>query len=880
MANNIDSVKKIQKEIDSIISQMKTAQTRLIDISKLARNTADSFSRIKIPDDVNNTLRESRDNTEQLNAVIKEQNSLERLLISTMAKLTLQEESTARAVEKHRIERNILRKEQRNQLKSVSELATSYERLNAQMNLQIREYQDLSVKQRQGIKLTDNQIKRYNQLGKSISDSQKILKDTDAEVGRFQRNVGNYAGSYDGLSNSIAQLTREAPAFAASMQTGFLALSNNIPILADEISRLNIKNKELAANGEPTKNVFKSLGAAIFSFQTLLSAGVLIITLYGDKIVEFIQKASSGGDKVRDLAKQQQILNETYKEAAKTASSEIAQLQLLIAFAGDKTKSDESRKKAVDKLIKSSGGLIKEQDRLNILNGEALEIENKLVKAILNKAVVQQLQTKISEDLNKLLDTQISLDKATEERTRTLTSEEIRNAKAKGELSKIEGSVIINRRKAGQLDEYIIELNKKKNIQQENVNNLIKSALKLIDDYTLGLDDNTKKIEKRNKAISLAIELEKERETNLKVAEETIKSLLDLYKDDSSFELPEIDQQSIEEFQQKLSEALLVDLKIKISQDTVREGLNDLANTIEEFTGVSGDKFLDFFDKITEKGEKSFEDLADIAASSFSLASDVSNSFFQGKIDKYKEDIEANNEYYANLLENEELTEEERKRLKDDRAAEEKRLKKLQDKEKAKQFQINKAFRIGEIIADTAQAIVKTGATLGYPAAIPFQIQAGVLGAAQLAIVAAQPVPKFAEGGVMDHDGYMMINDHHSGRLEVVERGNELLMTSKKNAIVEGKKGDVIHKDAKKYFDGVTDKDLISNLQYHTVMASIKSNERLVNVIENKRVKEANKFNSDQIVKAIKGQKTKVNINQSINIGEDLDFLSRLNNTL
>ena len=677
MANNIDSVKKIQKEIDSIISQMKTAQTRLIDISKLARNTADSFSRIKIPDDVNNTLNKSRDNTDQLNALIKEQNRLEVNLISTIAKKQLAQEGTARALAKENEELKILRKEQRNQLKSVSELATSYERLNAQMNLQIREYQDLSVKQRQGIKLTDDQIKRYNQLGKSISDSQKILKETDAEVGRFQRNVGNYAGSYDGLSNSIAQLTREAPAFAVSMQTGFLALSNNIPILADEISRLNVKNKELAANGEPTKNVFKSLGAAIFSFQTLLSAGVLIITLYGDKIVDFISKAADGGDKIRNLAEQQNILNDSYKEAAKTASQEISQLQLLIAYAADKTKSDESRKKAVDKLIDSSGGLIKEQDRLNILNGQALEIENKLVKAILNKAVVQQLQTKIAEDLNKLLDTQIQLSKTQEERSRTLTIEELKSAKAKGELSNAEGDLTINKRKAGQLDEYLIELNKTKEQQQQNVNNLIKSALKLTDDYSLSLDNNTKSSTSNNKELrDKALYLEQLAE-KMRGSEKEVRNLSKGFDTlDGSLE---IDQESIDNFQRKLSEQLLLDLRYEIATDTVKEGLNELAGTIEEFTGVSGDKFLNFFDKITTVGSKSFEDLADVASSSFSLASDVSNSFFESKIEKYQQDIEANNEYYANLLENEELTEEERKRLEDDRAAEELRLKKLQD---------------------------------------------------------------------------------------------------------------------------------------------------------------------------------------------------------
>ena len=53
------------------------------------------------------------------------------------------------------------------------------------------------------------------------------------------------------------------------------------------------------------------------------------------------------------------------------------------------------------------------------------------------------------------------------------------------------------------------------------------------------------------------------------------------------------------------------------------------------------------------------------------------------------------------------------------------------------------------IAVDTATSIIKTGAQLGYPAAIPFQVAAGIIGAIQLAAVAAKPLPKFAQGGLI-----------------------------------------------------------------------------------------------------------------------------------
>ena len=67
--------------------------------------------------------------------------------------------------------------------------------------------------------------------------------------------------------------------------------------------------------------------------------------------------------------------------------------------------------------------------------------------------------------------------------------------------------------------------------------------------------------------------------------------------------------------------------------------------------------------------------------------------------------------------------------------------------EKQKQAKRDKALAIFEATINTAASIVKTGAQLGYPAAIPFQVAAGIVGAAQIATIAARPIPRFEKGG-------------------------------------------------------------------------------------------------------------------------------------
>jgi hypothetical protein len=99
---------------------------------------------------------------------------------------------------------------------------------------------------------------------------------------------------WNGLGNSINQLSREMPAFAVNAQTGFLAISNNLPIFADEIQRIRDKNAALTASGEKSVPVWKQVAKGIFSWQTLLSVGVSLLTVYGAKIFQLIRAAFQG----------------------------------------------------------------------------------------------------------------------------------------------------------------------------------------------------------------------------------------------------------------------------------------------------------------------------------------------------------------------------------------------------------------------------------------------------------------------------------------------------------------------------------------------------------------------------------------------------------
>ena len=210
------------------------------------------------------------------------------------------------------------------EIASANKTVDAYGKVQQKLNGLIAEYRGLGVRKELGIKLTGEEAKRYEFLQQRITKYDSALKSTDASMGRYQRNVGNYASAYNGLGNSVNQLTRELPAFANSMQTGFMAISNNLPIFFDEIQKITKANKELAASGQATTSVFKQVAGAIFSMGSLLSIGVTLLTVYGSKIVEFTASLFSNTEEEKRNSAAKKAKNEEVNKSAGFVGKESA----------------------------------------------------------------------------------------------------------------------------------------------------------------------------------------------------------------------------------------------------------------------------------------------------------------------------------------------------------------------------------------------------------------------------------------------------------------------------------------------------------------------------------------------------------------------------
>ena len=204
--------------------------------------------------------------------------------------------------------------------KALREAQRSYKSLTREYEFLRKRAEDL------GAALGVNS-KQYIEAAKRANELNNRLKAIDSGIGNFQRNVGNYASGFGGLSNSINQITRELPAFSNSLQTGFLAISNNLPIFFDEIGRARQEITRLKEAGEKAPTVLQALGKSFFSLGTALSLGVTLLTIYGKDIVEFFGSLIKGTEPVNKLTEAIKIqgdvmsdTNSTYTDAVKTVS--------------------------------------------------------------------------------------------------------------------------------------------------------------------------------------------------------------------------------------------------------------------------------------------------------------------------------------------------------------------------------------------------------------------------------------------------------------------------------------------------------------------------------------------------------------------------------
>lgn len=162
-------------------------------------------------------------------------------------------------------------------------------------------------------------------LAKEIADVQAEVNKANESLLNFRNNVGNYASAAKGftpLSFQVQQLAREMPSLTNSFQQFFLAISNNLPMFADELTRAKEANKALRAEGMATVPVFKQVASAIFSWQTALVVGITLLISYGKEIANWFKGIFTANNALAESAKYIKEFNSAIDESRLTLQQE------------------------------------------------------------------------------------------------------------------------------------------------------------------------------------------------------------------------------------------------------------------------------------------------------------------------------------------------------------------------------------------------------------------------------------------------------------------------------------------------------------------------------------------------------------------------------
>ena len=394
----IEELEKLDEQLNDTIGAFK----ELVGVA----NTASNLFAKGTPKEYVEGLKQNEKLTKSITNFNKELIAVEekktRLLISEQRLLTEKSKTENQQIrnkqllsrEEERI--NKLREKEIQRLQAAEQL---YSKLEVKLKTLQNEYKQLATKKEIGIKLTEREEQSMNRLHARIEKYDKALKAVDASMGKHQRNVGNYASAFNPLQNSINQLTREAPAFANSVQTGFMAISNNLPVFFDSISSIMKQNKELQAQGQKTKSVLGQLAGAFLSWNTALSVGVTLLTMYGADIWKWAKSLFSGKEAIDKMAESQKTLNEAFKSSDyKKAVRDVSEMKNIFDLAKEGViNKDKALKKYNDSLGKVMGTAKNLNEAEQILTKNA----DNYIKATLYKAAANLALDKASEAMIK-----------------------------------------------------------------------------------------------------------------------------------------------------------------------------------------------------------------------------------------------------------------------------------------------------------------------------------------------------------------------------------------------------------------------------------------------------------------------------------------------
>lgn len=298
------------------------------------------------------------------------------------------------AIEANRQKRNEASRDMRTQIKIYQAAEGSLNQLRAQLVQMKNAYADMS----------DLGTKEAKEMLAAIQQTNTKVSEIEQSMGVYSRNVGNYSSAFNGLGMSVQQIVRELPAATIGLNTFFLAISNNLPILTDEIKRVRDMNEQLKASGQSTVPVWKQLVSSIFSWQTAMMVAITVLSMYGKEIASWVGSLFKSKDALEETRREQERLNKSMADARTSAAKETAGLRVLYAMTQNANASMRDRTAAVKELQSQYPAYFGSLSQEAILAGNASAAYRQLTQDIMSAAYARAYQERLEDLASKNVD--------------------------------------------------------------------------------------------------------------------------------------------------------------------------------------------------------------------------------------------------------------------------------------------------------------------------------------------------------------------------------------------------------------------------------------------------------------------------------------------
>ena len=228
------------------------------------------------------------------------------------------------------------------------------------------------------IALLENQLEELRFVGENASPDldqsrniariealQEQIKELEAQLKQLENVSENTSvvppelpqakKQFNGLHNSIQQMAREMPSLAMGPQMFFMAISNNLPIFTDELARARKEYDALIKTGQKATPVWKQVLSSLFSWQTALTTGIMLLVMYGDEVLEWTKDLFSAKKGVEEFNISLEEMVELEKDGRAQMVKSRFELDSVIDSLKNFTGSKEEEKNKVDELNRKYG---------------------------------------------------------------------------------------------------------------------------------------------------------------------------------------------------------------------------------------------------------------------------------------------------------------------------------------------------------------------------------------------------------------------------------------------------------------------------------------------------------------------------------------------